>query len=382
MDIDRIRKISEAKINAGKQVSTVRKTLKEFKHGLQDVQEELSEAYKPIVKAQEEVKEAIDEKQDKLLEQLQKNQKALTSGLEDLIMFQQLPDEQPQEVTKLPIDYEPEMLKTIYKSDIDTGFENNEMENLMKYGLYPPSDVLKAIVDATFDVDKTKTFDFDEYDEKIGKILIKLGTKKGQLSKKGLKSKNKDQIDELTKDIKLIQKYRDRIKIIPEGKKTIGKGYTQPKRNAYKIQSGGRYGNLMIDVPKLMGQLHLVAKKDGNKVIDKKVDFDTLDLLTKRFNSKKKYSDLSKMVFNQLNKLSEIPIHRTSKKFSKLGSGVVYYNDVDDLIDRMELLGGSILAGNDGAKSEMSEIVHKLYELGKINANQLNDLLKSYVIQL
>ena len=79
MDIERIKRISEAKINAGKQVSTVRNTLKEFKQGLQDVQEELSEVYKPIVKAQEEVKEAIDEKQDKLLEQLQKNQKALTS---------------------------------------------------------------------------------------------------------------------------------------------------------------------------------------------------------------------------------------------------------------------------------------------------------------
>ena len=57
-----------------------------------------------------------------------------------------------------------------------------------------------------------------------------------------------------------------------------------------------------------MGQLHLVAKKDGNKVLDKKVDFDTLDLLTKRFNSKKKYSDLSKMIFNELIKLSEIQI--------------------------------------------------------------------------
>ena len=180
----------------------------------------------------------------------------------------------------------------------------------------------------------------------------------------------------------MLQKYRNRIKIIPEGKKTIGTGYTQPKRNAYKISSGGKYGNLMIDVPKLMGQLHLVAKKDGNKVLDKKVDFDTLDLLTKRFNSKKKYSDLSKMVFNQLNQLSEIPIHRSSKKYSKIGSGVVYYNDVNDLIDRMELLGGSISAGNDGAKSEFSEIAHKLYQIGKIDNNQLNDLLKGYVIQL
>jgi len=33
-------------------------------------------------------------------------------------MFQQLPDEQPQEVTKLPIDYEPAMLKKQFKSDI------------------------------------------------------------------------------------------------------------------------------------------------------------------------------------------------------------------------------------------------------------------------
>ena len=178
----------------------------------------------------------------------------------------------------------------------------------------------------------------------------------------------------------MIQKYRDRIKIIPEGKKTIGTGYTQPKRNAYKISSGGQYGNLTIDVPKLMGQLHLVAKKDGTKVIDKKVDFDTLDLLTKRFNSKRKYSDLSKMVFNELNKLSEIPIHRTSKKFSKLGSGVVYYNNTDPLVDRLELLGGSILAGNDGVKREFSEIAHKLHQLGKIDNGKLNDLLQLYVI--
>ena len=375
MDIERIKKISEAKINAGKQVRNVRNTLKEFKHGLQDVQEELSEVYKPIVKAQEDVKQKIDKKQDKMLEQLQKNQKALTSGLENLIMFQQLPDEQPQEVTKLPIGYEPTMMKPEFKSDVDKGFDKDEIQKLAKYELDPPSDVLKASINGTLD--------FDEYDQNLGIKIKELGKQKGHLSTtKKNRKKNKDQIDKLTEDIKFLQKYRNRIKIIPEGKKTIGTGYTQPKRNAYKISSGGKYGNLMIDVPKLMGQLHLVAKKDGIKVLDKKVDFDTLDLLTKRFNSKKKYSDLSKMVFNQLNKLSEIPIHRTSKKFSKLGSGVVYYNDVNDLIDRMELLGGSISAGNDGAKSEFSEIAHKLYQIGKIDNNQLNDLLKDYVIQL
>jgi len=46
----------------------------------------------------------------------------------------------------------------------------------------------------------------------------------------------------------------------------------------------------------------------------------------------------------------------------------------------MELLGGAIMAGNNGSKNEFSEIAHKLYQLGATDDNQLNDLLKGYVI--
>ena len=45
-----------------------------------------------------------------------------------------------------------------------------------------------------------------------------------------------------------------------------------------------------------------------------------------------------KMVFSELNKLSDIPIHRSSQKYSKIGSGIVYYNNVNDLLDRMEVV--------------------------------------------
>ena len=156
--------------------------------------------------------------------------------------------------------------------------------------------------------------------------------------------------------------------------------YTQKKRNTYKISLNGQYGGLVIDLPKLYGHLKVIAHKNGQKVYDKQADFDTIDLLTKWFNSKKKYSDLSKIIFNELNQLSEIPIHRTSNKFKRMGSGVIYYNNPNDLLDRMELLGGSILAGNDGVKKEFTQIAHTLNKIGVINDNQLNDLLREYLI--
>ena len=156
--------------------------------------------------------------------------------------------------------------------------------------------------------------------------------------------------------------------------------YTK-KRNAYKINpQTGVYGSLNIDVPKLYGQLKLIAHKDGRKVYEKQVDFDTLNLLTKRFNNKKKYSPLSKMVSDELNRISDIPIRRTSKKYKKIGSGVVYYNNAADLLDRLELLGGFIVAGNNGVKNEFSQLVHTLNKLDVLNNNQLNNLLKECII--
>ena len=228
--------------------------------------------------------------------------------------------------------------------------------------------------------------DIDEYQKNIGEEIKNLGRQKGTLSKsKKLRDKNKKEINDITKDIQMLQKYRERINLIKMGSETIKKGkgiYTQKKRNAYKISQKGQYGGLVIDLPKLYGHLKVVAHKNGKKVYDKQADFDTLDLLTKRFNSKKNYSQLARTVFNDLNRLSEIPIHRTSKKYSQIGSGVVYYNNPQDLLSRLELLGGSMSAGNNSSdvREEFVNIVHRLNKLNVIDNKQMNDLMKEYLL--
>ena len=184
-------------------------------------------------------------------------------------------------------------------------------------------------------------------------------------------------------ELPYLKDYLVRLNHIKAAPKYMGEGiYTQKKRNAYKISQKGQYGGLVIDLPKLQGQLKVVAHKNGQKVYDKQADFDTLDLLTKRFNSKKNYSELARSVFSDLNRLSKIPIHRTSKKYSKLGSGVVYYNNPKDLLSRLELLGGSMSAGNNSSdvREEFVKIVHRLNKLNVINNKQVNDLIKEYLI--
>ena len=49
MDIQRLKQISEAKIKAGILTKEVRDTLKEYKHNKQDLQQGLSETFKPII---------------------------------------------------------------------------------------------------------------------------------------------------------------------------------------------------------------------------------------------------------------------------------------------------------------------------------------------
>ena len=60
----------------------------------------------------------------------------------------------------------------------------------------------------------------------------------------------------------------------------------------------------------------------------------------------------------------------------KQGEGVFYFNNPQQLLDRLELLGGSIIAGNNAVIPEFSQIAHILYQMKEISKKELDDLLK------
>ena len=144
----------------------MRNDLKEYKEAKQDAYEGLSETYKPIIDVQQSIQKRNDEKQDELIKQLQQNQRAITSGLEDVILSQQLPS-----------DYKPIMMpesESPYKSNLDKGFNNDEIETIMYYNLPAPSDLLNIV--------KKGDIDFNELNTEIGKTIQELGRQKGTLS--------------------------------------------------------------------------------------------------------------------------------------------------------------------------------------------------------
>ena len=347
MDISQFQKLSNSKIEAGRKIRAVRNELKQYKEAKQDAYEGVSETFKPIIDVQKSIQKRNDEKQDELMDQLQRNQQAITQVIDTnqkAIMFD---TEFPKEIEGKETG--PTLL------DIDNVFNKDDRIILKNNKLLQPKDLTQVSLNK-----------LNEERVKSVEVSRAIGRNKRYAT---------DEV-RASFDIELdtLRKYRKTIDdVINSWKYRTQKGsgiYTQKKRNAYKIDQNGQYGGLIIDLPKLYGHLKVIAHKNGQKVYDKQADFDTLNLLTKRFNSKKKYSDLSKKIFDELNQISGIPIHRTSNKFKKMGPGVIYYNNPDDLLDRMELLGGSIKAGNDGVKGEFTQIAHTLNKIGAINNNQ------------
>ena len=88
-------------------------------------------------------------------------------------------------------------------------------------------------------------------------------------------------------------------------------------------------------------------------LLDEKVDSDFIDLINRRYDTKEKYSNLSKLVFKTLTDLSGLENKKRSKKFTNIIKGgciPTFYNDQEDLLSLLELIIGSTDAGKDNSK--------------------------------
>ena len=364
MDVTKIKILSKKASEAGelmKEVTAYKNFLKDKEH-MHDMT--MSEHFKTLREPLIEQQKKTDEKQDKVIEQLQKNQLALTSGIQDIMTLnRELPQPEPEDAPReLPA---PKQLM----ANIDKKFNEEEKATLDKNKLMSPSELLKLNVDQLKD-----------YAKKVEQLSKDYGYTIGP---KKRKNKNNPEIQVLKKEKETINAYGETVRDVINFQthySTPKKGSGQPKRNAYKIQDGS-YGGLVIDLPRLYNEMKLNVFRGGKLLYSADADGSLINLITKRFNPKTKYSINAVRIFNDLNTLANLPKHRSSGKTRMVGSSVTYYNDPNQLADRMKVLIGSMAAGNNSPLNinDLSQINDEFLRIGAIDGSLHEKFFKKYL---
>ena len=353
-----------------KAVTEVKNEIKDAEQGRDVV---MSDVFKTLRDPLIEQQKKTDAKQDAVIEQLRQNQLALTGGIQDIVTLNrelpQLPAES-DEASKEKLTLVPNNL-----------FSAEDLSFIKSIGLPEPNALLGLSGEDLAEITHVTKKERKKISDKITGIR----------NKKGLTPTQKDE------EVKQLEKQRDRerpifdnylttitmVQAIPKYTKKKGSGirkYKQPKRNAYKI-SDSSFGNLSVDVPKLKNEMKLNVFRGGKTVYHADADKSLVDLLTKRFNPKRSYSLNAVKLFNDLNLLANLPKHPSSGKSKLLGSGVVYYNDPNELAERMKILVGAIAAGNNSPvmKNDLSMINDEFLKIGAIDQTIPEKFYKKYI---
>ena len=272
MDIEEYKKLAKNKLEADALTKQVRDVIKLTKWQKQDAREGFKETFKPLIKSQDSIKKSIDEQQNATLDQLKKNQLALTQGFEQfnrLADMKELPqpddDEEDSDSEKSPA------VERIL--NLEKNFDGYDLDILKDYG-YP------------------RPIDFFEINPKV----------------------LEENLEELKYEIK-----------------------------------------------------QLTGETNGrNRTINPSQSY-----IEKTENIKNEKGTIMKY-------RNTIRDYLSSIKY-KVGKGIVYFNNPHQLLDRLELPGGSILAGNNGVIPEFSKIAHLLNQMKVISRKQLNDLSKTFI---
>ena len=373
MDLEKIKRFANSEFEGWKIAKAVTEVKNEIKDAEQGRDVVMSDVFKTLREPLIEQQKKTDAKQDAVIDQLRQNQLALTGGFKDLIDSNRDVLTLQQELPFPGVEAPPKEKPLI--AEPNKRFEENELKFIKDAGLIEPNELLK--------LDKGKlTFLKNNVKARRDALSGEIGAFKRKKDPKE-SDYTKNESNEKVRDI--LNRYLQTIANVSDVPLYIKKGtgirkYKQPKRNAYKI-SDSSYGNLSVDVPRLMNEMKLNVFRGGKIIYQADADKSLVDLLTKRFNPRRSYSMNAVKIFNDLNLLANLPRHPSSGKSKLLGSGVVYYNDPNESAERMKILVGSMAAGNNSPviKNDLTMINDEFLKIGAIDQTTHEKFYKKYL---
>jgi len=200
--------------------------------------------------------------------------------------------------------------------------------------------------------------DTDKYEEIIDKVNT---YNKYVLGKQKRGSVTSDEKDEITEKINTNRDYVKRLRLLISGQDVLvtGKGLKM---------IGNKFGILSINRNELASGRLRALNGDGVVVMDESSDRSLYDLLTKKFSKTRKYSKNAIETFKKLAVLAGISLcDGRCPKSKMLSGGAIFYNDPNDLVNRLNLLFASKQAGNTGVSNEISDIIDELFSKAYIS---------------
>ena len=373
MDLEKIKRFADSQYEGWKIAKAVTEVKNEIKNAEQGRDIAMSDVFKTLREPLIEQQKKTDAKQDAVIDQLKANQLALTGGLRDLVESNRDVLTLQQELPFPGVEAPPKEKPLI--AEPKKRFEENELKFIKDEGLIEPNELLKLDKGKLSFLKNNVKARRDALSGEIGAFKRKKDPKESDFMKH---QNNLEVRDILNRYLQTIANVSDVPLYVKKG--TGIRKYKQPKRNAYKI-SDSSYGNLSVDVPRLMNEMKLNVFRGGKIIYQADADKSLVDLLTKRFNPRKKYSLNAVKIFNDLNLLANLPRHPSSGKSKLLGSGVVYYNDPNELAERMKILVGSMAAGNNSPviKNDLAMINDEFLRIGAIDKQIHEKFYKKYI---
>jgi hypothetical protein len=237
----------------------------------------------------------------------------------------------------------------------------------------------KKIKDTEYSINETKKM--METNDKYLRILGEIDNKQNDILRDHMKY-----IGSLEEDVERsrieTEKFLDPIKKRQVERQKYLDEYNKEKKSGKglgKISKDGTFGKVHIDLNELNYNLKLVVHKNGRKVMSRKVTEDVVDLLTKKYNSKKKYDKTALDIFEKVVEHAELRPKILKYKQKLIGGNIAVMSPDDMIIELKKLTnrkGLSQLKKNKG-----SAILDKLLELNVID-NSYHKSISYYIIDI